>query len=221
MMDPLLLWLSFLVGLLSGLMAAVPVGPINTAILNEGGHRGFGWAFRIGLGATVMEGIYCGLGFASFSGLFTNRWWEASLQMISFLLMLFIGLRYLRLEHLPSASRTERVVEAKLHPHTAFMTGFLRVLGNPGVLVFWVMASSLFLSHGWIDSSRLGKAVCVAGVTSGILLWFTVLSYAATHAHRRLSERRLVGLARVSGALLLGLALVIMIRLIALLAKRG
>lgn len=218
-MDPLLLWLTFLVGLFSGVVAAVPVGPINAAILNEGGRRGFRWAFMVGLGATVMEFLYCALGFAGISELFTGRWIEAALQMISFLLLLFLGLKYVRLHDLPQEGRVVHVVEERLHPHTAFATGFLRVLANPGVLLFWIVASSVFLAHGWIEDSRLGKAVCVAGVTVGLLLWFTALSYAATHAHRRLSTRGLVRLSQISGGLLLLVAAVLMVRLIMLLAR--
>lgn len=218
-MNPLLLWLTFVVGLLSGVIAAVPVGPINAAILNEGGRRGFGWAFMIGLGATVMECLYCALGFAGFSELFTRRWIEAALQVISFVLLLFLGLKYVRLHDLPHEGRVVHVVEEKLHPHTAFMTGFLRVLANPGVLLFWIVASSVFLAHGWIEDSRPGKVACVAGVTTGLLLWFTALSYAATHAHRRLSTRGLLRLSQASGALLLAVSAVLMVRLILLLAR--
>jgi threonine/homoserine/homoserine lactone efflux protein len=211
--------LAFVIGLLSGVLSAVPVGPINVTILNEGGRRGFRWAFMIGLGATVMEFLYCSAGFAGFSRLFASHWVEAALQTVSVLLLLFLGIKYLRLHDVPHEGRAERVIEEKLHPHTAFMTGFLRALANPGVLLFWIVASSLFLAHGWIEDSWAGKAACVAGVTAGLFLWFTALSYAATHAHRRLSATGLIRLSQISGALLLLVAAGLLVRLVRLLLR--
>ena len=40
-------------GFASGFLVSIPVGPINISIVNEGARRGFGWAFLIGLGATL------------------------------------------------------------------------------------------------------------------------------------------------------------------------
>lgn len=212
-MDPTLLGLTFVVGLLSGLISAVPVGPVNATIFNEGGRRGFWWAFMIGLGATVMEFLYCAAAFAGFSSLLESRWVVTGLQGVSVVLLLVLGVKYLRLHDVPGMGRTARMLEEKLHPHTAFMTGFLRVLANPGVLLFWVAASTVFVGHGWIDVSWAGKALCVGGVTTGVLLWFIALSYIATHAHRQLSTKSLVRLSQLSGVVLLGVALALIIRL--------
>lgn len=215
-MDPALLTWTFLVGLLSGFLSAVPVGPINTTILNEGGRRGFRRALLMGLGATVMEAIYCGIAFAGFSGMLRSRAATTLLQGLSIPLLVILGLRYVRLHDVPGIGRTARLVEEKLHPHTAFMTGFVRLAANPGVLVFWVAAASVFVGHGWIADSGPGKTACVAGIVSGVFLWFLILSYAATHAHRRLSTRSLIVLSHVSGIVLLLVALVLVVRLIRL-----
>ena len=63
-----------LAGLITALMfSSIPVGPINLTILNEGSQRGFRWALFIGLGAAVMELIYCSIAFTGFSSFFTIR----------------------------------------------------------------------------------------------------------------------------------------------------
>ena len=52
MVETLQHWLlTWLVGVVSGLMVSIPVGPINVTILNEGVRRGFQWAFLIGIPA--------------------------------------------------------------------------------------------------------------------------------------------------------------------------
>ena len=62
-MPPLLL--AALTGFISGLLLCIPVGPVNLIIMNEGARRGFKWAMMIGLGATLMEVIYCCLLYTS------------------------------------------------------------------------------------------------------------------------------------------------------------
>lgn len=215
-MAPAWLTSTFLLGLLSGFLSAAPVGPINTTILNEGGRRGFRWALLLGLGATVMEAIYCAVAFAGFSGLLRSRAATTLLQGLSIPLLVILGIRYLRLHDVPRLGRTARLVEEKLHPHTAFMTGFLRLAANPGVLVFWVAVASVFVAHGWIADSASGKTVCVAGIVCGVFLWFLLLGWAATHAHRRLSTRSLVLLSHLSGIVLLLAAVALVVRLLRL-----
>src|SRR4029453_3294444 len=84
-----------LAGFVSGLLVSIPVGPINLTIVNEGARRGFKWAALIGLGATVMEVLYCCVAFTGFASLFGNRIVKASMELFSFVFMLFLGLKFL------------------------------------------------------------------------------------------------------------------------------
>src|SRR5437667_11530145 len=123
-------------GFASGFLVSIPVGPINVSIVNEGARRGFGWAFLIGLGATIMEVIYCAIAFAGFTHLFDSRWIKATMELVSFLLMLFLGVKYLLPHSLPATTRSVETVEHLLHPPTTFWTGFVRCLANPCVPLF-------------------------------------------------------------------------------------
>ena len=103
------LFLAWIVGSVSGFFVSIPVGPINITIINEGARRGFGWGFWVGLGAVVMEVIYCTVAFAGFSGLFSSELLRALMQLTSFLLMLFLGLKYLFARSFPPLKRSEMV----------------------------------------------------------------------------------------------------------------
>ena len=134
-----------LTGLISGLLLSIPIGPINLTILNEGARRGFKWAALLGLGATAMEVIYCFIAFTSFASFFTHGYVKPAMQLFGFVFMSFIGIKFLlaksvqaRPVHLAAAAdRIEARLQERLHPHSAFMTGLVRVMGNLGVLVFW------------------------------------------------------------------------------------
>ena len=207
-------------GIISGFVVSIPVGPINITIINEGARRGFFWAFMIGLGAMAMDLIYCGIAFAGFSGLFASSWMKAAMELLSFLFLLYLGLKYLLTPSLPATTPTVDAVEHKLHPHAAFWIGFVRVLGNPAVLLFWVTVSATFISHDWIDNTFMSKAVCVVGTFIGGLAWFVLLSFLVAQGHGKFSTKGLIRMAHISGAVLLVAGIFIGFRLIKLLADR-
>src|SRR3954451_11815447 len=124
-------------GFISGLLLSIPVGPINLTIMNEGARRGFKWAALIGLGATIMEVIYCWIAFTGFTSLFNNRVMKASMELFSFVFMLFLGLKFLLAKsinapmHLgDAADRFDERIEVTFHPHSAFWKGFVRTMAN-------------------------------------------------------------------------------------------
>lgn len=205
-------------GLISGFVVSIPVGPINITIINEGARRGFFWAFMISLGAMVMDLVYCGIAFAGFSGLFASRFMKALMELLSFLFLIYLGIKYLVTASLPATTPTVEAVEHKLHPHTAFWIGFVRVLGNPAVLLFWITVSATFISHEWINDELITKAVCVFGTFLGGLAWFVLLSWMVARGHGKFSTKALVRMAHISGAILLLAGIVIGFRLVTMLA---
>jgi threonine/homoserine/homoserine lactone efflux protein len=199
--------LAVVTGFISGLLLSIPVGPINLTIINEGARRGFKWGALIGLGATVMEVVYCALAFTGFASFFQKGLVKAAMELFSFAFMLILGLRFLTVRQVPHATRIEEKVEEKIHPHSAFWIGFVRVMANPGVFVFWIILAANFISREWVSPDWTGKLSCVLGVALGCLLWFTSLSFAVSWGRRRFSEKTLVRMERVSGVCLLALAL--------------
>ncbi len=207
-----------LTGFLSGVLLCIPVGPINLTIINEGARHGFMRGMMIGLGASLMEVIYCALAFTGFASFFSRGYVKAAMELTSFVFLLYLGLRFLLSRSvnspqiLPPSShleeRIERRIEAKLHPHGAFWMGFVRVMANPGVLVFWIILAANFVSREWVDPDFPGaRTACIIGVAVGTSLWFTGLSWAVSMGQKRLNERTLLLLERGSGVVLLGLAL--------------
>ena len=213
-------FLAGIAGVVSGFLVSVPVGPINVTILNEGPVRGVGWALMIGLGAVVMETAYCGIAFAGFSELFFSKYLRAMFELISFLLMMYLGLKYVLAQSLPLEPPSVDRIERRFHPHTAFMTGFVRVLGNPGILLFWITVSATVISHAWVAATASSKFAFVSGVAIGALGWFVLLSLAVTRGFGQLSTQVLLRMSQISGACLLFVAVVIGGRLVLLLAHR-
>jgi threonine/homoserine/homoserine lactone efflux protein len=212
--------LALLAGFVSGFLVSIPVGPVNVTIVNEGVQTGFPKAFLIGLGSVIMEVIYCAIGFAGFAGFFDFKVARAALELSSFVLMLFLGLKYMLARALPENPPIEQQIERRLHPHTAFMVGFVRTAGNPAILLLWVTLAAAFSAHEWVQNTAPSKFFCVLGVGLGALFWFTLLSFCVSLGHQRLSNRTLLTLSKISGASLLLVALFTGGRLVILLAER-
>lgn len=200
--------LAGLTGFISGLLLSIPVGPINLTIINEGARRGFKWAALIGLGAVAMEVLYCALAFTGFASFFSKGMVKAAMEIFSFAFMLYLGLKFLLAKSIPQSSRLEERVEEKFHPHSAFMVGFVRVLGNPGVFIFWIILAANFISREWVSPNGTGKTACVAGVALGCAVWFLALSYLVSLGHKTFSEKTLLRMERFSGMFLLVVAMV-------------
>ena len=197
------------------LFSSIPVGPINLTILNEGARRGFLWAMLIGLGASLMETIYCAISFTGFSSFFSAGFVKAMMKVFSFLFLIFLGSKFLMAKsvNLPiqlgtTSEKIEARIGEKLHPHSAFMTGFVRVMGNLGVFALWLVLAANLMSHDWVADTLGAKAACVGGVALGTNTWFCGLSFAVSRGHGRFSEKTLLRMQHFSGICLITLGLI-------------
>ena len=201
-------------GFLGGFIVSIPTGPVNLTILNEAARRGFKWAALISIGATLMEVVYCFIAFTSLGSLFqTNDYMKAGMELVSFVFLLYLGIRFLRADTVrtavqfgKAADRIGEKIEERLHPHSAFMTGFVRVLANPGVLVFWVVFAAFYISRGIVIADWPGKLTCVGGVALGTAMFYLTLSFCGSRGYGRWSDRTLLRMEHFSGVCLLALA---------------
>jgi len=208
-------------GVVAGFVASIPGGPVNATIVGEAARKGMRWSLFVAFGAVLMESIYCAAAFAGFARLFESRLVRATMELVSFLLMLWLGVRYLVGAPIPGETRGVAMVEHQFHPHTGFWTGFLRVLGNPGILLLWITVTATFTSRDWLQDDWPSKWLFVAGVAAGALGWFATLAWGVTRGHGRISPRALRRLSQASGVLLLAVAVSVGMELVRLLARPG
>jgi threonine/homoserine/homoserine lactone efflux protein len=211
-LQPILL--AAIAGFVSALVfSSIPVGPVNLTILNEGARRGFKWAVLIGLGASVMEVIYCSIAFTGFSTILDNRAVKSAMEVFSFVFLLFLGGRFITARSVTvptklgaASQKLGARLDEKLHPRSAFATGFVRVMGNLGVLLAWIVGAAYLMSHDayftsryWVADRLAAKFACVGGVLVGTNVWFLVLSYSVSRGHGKFSEQTLLRMQHLSG----------------------
>ena len=197
----------------------------STCRPNKRSHNGRGnsngrkQAFIIAIGALLMEMIYCIIAFSGFATLFSDKIILATVELISFLAVTFFGIKYLMIDAVTVQGKRAKVVENRLSPHTAFWTGFVRVLVNPNVLLFWIMISAVLISNQTIQAEWKSRMACVIGAAIGIGSWFTLLVIGSARAKNRFSDKTLVKFSQISGVLLMLLSIVIAVRLIGTVAQ--
>jgi threonine/homoserine/homoserine lactone efflux protein len=106
-----------------------------------------------------------------------------------------------------ASEKIEARLDEKLRPHSAFGTGFVRVMGNLGVLLFWIVLAANFMAHDWVADEISAKAACVVGVALGTNAWFCALSFGVSRGHKRFSEQTLLRLQHISGICLIAVGL--------------
>jgi threonine/homoserine/homoserine lactone efflux protein len=205
--------LAALTGFVSGLLLSVPVGPVNLTIINEGARRGFLWAIMIAFGAITMDLIYCTIAFTGFASFFERGIIKAAMELSSFVFMLYLGFKFLKAKSIPTP-RIEERIEERLHPHSAYTTGFVRVMGNPGVLLLWIVLAANFISREWVDPTGPARFLCIFGVAIGASVWFLGLSYAVSRRNRKFTEKTLLRIEHFSGIGLLTIAVFHGVRII-------
>lgn len=216
-MEPMV---SALLGWMAGFVTSIPGGPVNATIVAEAPRRGLRWVVFLVFGAVTMDAIYCWFAFAGFARFFESHWIRATMELVSFLLMLWLGFKYVRGTPIPGEQRMEHFVQERFHPHTAFWMGFLRVLGNPGVLLLWITVAATVLSREWVENRWASKWAFIGAMAVGSFNWFTLVGWGVTRGQGRFEERTLKRFEQGSGVFLLLVAAVVGWRLVQLLAER-
>jgi threonine/homoserine/homoserine lactone efflux protein len=192
-------------GLVCGFVVSIPVGPVNLSVVNQALHRGFSRAFLVGLGAACAETIYATALLAGHSSILDKPLVRDALRLAAAVVIAIVAIRSLLLKPKPleaSEATAEKVDERWHHPR-AFLLGFLLTLSNLMLVVLWATLSAVLFAREWVQPAAADRAACSTGVLLGCSLWFFLLAWFVSRAHRRVSPWTLMLLTRASGVILL------------------
>lgn len=165
--------LHLLIGVAMGYLIAIPLGPVNLAVVQASISFGTTNGTRLGVGSALAEGLYCALAAAGVS-LFLGKAPDTNaavfvLELLSIPLLVFLGV-YNLLEKVGEKPPSEIVKGAR-----GFLLGFMLNLFNPVLLPLWLGVTG-FLRGREIIGAETGLLLIYAmGVTFGtFLLHYTV-----------------------------------------------
>jgi len=196
---------SFGVGILCGLVVSVPIGPLSLTVINTALQKGFRAAFVVGLGGVLGEALYAAIMLAGHSSLVERPHFVTLFRFVALAVMVGVGVRYLfyRPEKLASSAAIADKVEKRWHHPRDFLLGFALTISNLLLIVLWATLVTLLFAHEWVQPSWQSRSACLLGIFAGGTIWFLLLAYFVSRAHRRISAQVLTRLIRSCGVVLL------------------
>jgi putative LysE/RhtB family amino acid efflux pump len=195
-------WLS---GLLIGILAAAPIGPVNILVIQRTLQQGQRPALWLGLGGAIGDALFAA---AAAFGLSAIRMafdvHQAALRLGGGLFM--IGFAALLWRQAPRLNEPGRQPPAG-HMAVAVL---MMTLTNPATLLWFLAAFAMFRFQNvgpQSPSALINAGLLVFGVFCGSMMWWLGVSAAAKHFRGRLGDRLLLRMNHSCALLLLGFGL--------------
>lgn len=198
-------------GLIIGILASAPIGPIAVLCVQRSLNLGFKAGFITGLGSALADGVFglitaCGLTFIS------NQLtiYQTQLQCLGGFILLYLGIKqYLKNPKTP---------HIKEHQHSSWhflIEAFLLSLSNSAaLLLFFAVLAALGLDH--LNLNVLGGSILIVSIILGSsLVWLTLSAAIAFILKKHITTDALRMINFVFGTAFLILGVVILVRLIA------
>lgn len=195
------------VGLVMGLLLALPFGPVNLLGLQRAVQRGFFGGMAAGIGIMLGDGLiaFCAaMGVNAITG--AIREYRSAIQIVGGLALLGAGVKlYLT----PLVISTDKVENAGLRDYAWDIPQmFLLTITNPGAVLGLVAifggVSSFVEVESYVDAFAM-----VAAIMGGSFLYWFVVSERISHLRHRLDRVRLGKVNRIAGLILLGFGFVL------------
>lgn len=196
----------------AGFLIAAQVGPIWLLCFRNGVRYGFQAAFGIGLGAAVIDTIYCVLGALGAAVLLSAHSTQRVISIIGALIISWVGIRTI-IGHRKATDANLDATDSRKTPTfgSALRLSLLATASNPLTIISWV--ALLSAAGSFIDTTS-GKITFAFGVGGGSFLFFIALSVAASYLGRRLSSHWVRRIDQTSAYLFLVFALLLVYRAI-------
>jgi len=200
----------FIRGFAIGFSIAAPVGPIGILCLRRTLTEGRASGFISGLGAATADAVYgaiagFGLTFVSTFLIHQHGWF----RLMGGLFLCYLGIKTFIAR--PSASLQEPSPNGNGLIH-AYASTFFLTLTNPMTLLSFT-AIFAGLGIGSFGRDYVSAGVLVLGVFFGSMLWWTLLSSGVNLFRKRFDPRGLRWVNRISGLIILGFSLLVILSL--------
>lgn len=190
--------LALLRGVLLGFVGALPVGPVNAAVIDTAMRKCVRRAFCIGLGGAFVDFLYsqiAAMGLLSVLAEFPSL--QTGFLLIGGVILVVLGMLTVAKPPLPSNAQPS---EGPVHSSALFRS-FLKGVGitimNPANFVSWFLLAGTVLA----GLDRGDCFIAGIGIFVGTAVWFVLLTWLAAKGRVHLGPRA-AWITRTVGALL-------------------
>jgi len=202
----------FLQGFGFGLMLSILIGPVFFALLQISITRGFRAGAQIAIGTFLSDIAVVGLCYLGLSSLFSVASYQRILGITGGVFMLAYGL-YLLLTRPAAVPHESAEVSTEIRSGRGkwlLFRGFLLNILNPFTLVYWLGVST------WVSAlptyEQADELAFFGGTLSAVLLTDLLKSYLARRLRPWLSRSRVLWLNRITGIILSGFGISLLLQ---------
>jgi threonine/homoserine/homoserine lactone efflux protein len=196
-------------GVLIGFVVAVPVGPLGILCINRALAAGALYGLFSGLGVATADALAAGiaaLGISFVSGFLIKH--QIFLRLAGGVFLCYLGAQIYRTKPKPAAVAPSDVNGLV----NAYATAFILTFSNPVTIL-----SFIAIYAGWHVPSLQGRYFAAARLALGVLIgsafWWVGLFIGMTAFREKFSVDALAWVHRVSGALMVGFGIAILLSL--------
>lgn len=189
-------------GILIGIMASAPMGPVGVLCIQRTLNKGRWYGFITGIGACVSDFIYAlftGLGMSFMMNFVGNERNRFLLQISGSVVLLLFGVYCYRSNPTRNIHKSKKTQKGTL-VHNG-VTAFLVTLSNPLIIFLFIF---LFAQFAFVVPNRpIEMTVGYASIVGGALLWWFGLSWLIDKVRGKFDNTGILIINRVVGCIVI------------------
>jgi L-lysine exporter family protein LysE/ArgO len=164
------------IGILVGLIASIPLGPINVFVVSQTLKRDFFHGLLAGITTAVLDMIYC---LVALMGFFLIKFRLSQpvtsiMKAVAGLIVLVIAYRLTRQAKTFVLPQNGDKIQAA--PHRPILGVILLYVTNPSLYVFWIFVAGYMTGHEFVSNSGWTAVAFAATCGLSSFLWYFTLA---------------------------------------------
>lgn len=196
----------FLKGLLVGIIASAPMGPVGILCIQRTMQKGRMYGLATGAGAALSDIIYAlmtGWGMAFVMDFIDNERNIFWMKLIGSVMLFVFGIYMFRTDPRKCIRPVSNNKGTLFHN---FFTSFLVTLSNPLIIFLFLALFNMFTFV--IPGNIFGQCVGYASIVAGAMLWWVGLTYVINRMRKNFGLRGILRLNRSIGTIVLAASVI-------------
>ena len=195
-------------GLLVGIVASAPMGPVGILCVQRTINKGRWYGFVTGLGATLSDLIYAiitGVGMSFVMDLVNNAQNRFFLQIMGSIMLLVFGVISFRSDPTKNMHHSGSTKGSYIHN---FITAFLVTLSNPLIILLFmaIFAQLAFI----IPNHPLEMCIGYLSIIGGAILWWYGLTWLIDKIKNIFEEYGIILINRIIGSIVIIISIIVL-----------
>lgn len=169
----------FLISILSGFVASMPIGPVNLWITQSAMTNRYQSITYFVVGVILADLVYVSLAFSSYFFWFQTDLmggYDRLLGFVGGLIIMSVGIFNI-IRNNKKVKNSFQNSSLKIQKYASFFTGLFLTISNAMVFVFWFFIAGVFESNALLVVNLGSLFLVVLGVMLGDTIWFALFTY--------------------------------------------